>query len=58
MDGAGPPREIPLRYKFRAAKPKGKYRADYMGNSGFSRFKHVLMPVVPGVKRKKVRRKV
>ena len=58
MDGAGRPREIPLKRKYRAGKPKGKYRADYMGNSGFSRYKHVLLPKVPGIKRKKIRRKV
>lgn len=57
MDGAGVPREIPLKHKYRAAKPKGKNRADYMGNSGLSRHKHVLLPAVPGVKRKRVRRK-
>jgi hypothetical protein len=55
---AGNGREIPLKFKYRAAKPKGKYRADYMGNSGISRYKHVLLPKVPGVKRKKLRRKV
>lgn len=57
MDGAGRPREIPLKGKYRADKPKGKFRSDYMGNSGYSRFKHVKLPMVPGVKRKKVRRK-
>jgi hypothetical protein len=59
MDGAGRPREIPLKYKYRARKPKGKYRADYMGNSGLSSAsKHVLLPAVPGIKRKKYRRKM
>ena len=57
MDGAGRSREIPLKLKYRAAKPKGKYRADYMGNTGLNRHKHVLLPAVPGVKRKQFRRK-
>ena len=58
MDGAPRPREIPLRAKHRAPKPKGKNRADYMGNSGINRHKHVLLPAIPGVKRKRVRRRM
>jgi hypothetical protein len=58
MDGAGRPREIPLKHKYRASKPKGKFRSDYMGNSGVHRHKGVLLPAVPGIKRKKIRRKV
>ena len=58
MSGAGRPREIPLKAKYRAAKPKGKNRADYNGNSGINRHKHVRLPAVPGIKRKRVRRKI
>lgn len=58
MDGAGRPREIPLKHKYRTAKPKGKFRADYMGNSGIARHKHLKLPAVPGVKRKRNRRKI
>jgi hypothetical protein len=58
MDGAGQPRKIPLKAKYRDEKPKGKYRASYMGNSGTSRHKHQLMPMVPGIKRKRLRRRV
>jgi hypothetical protein len=56
MDGAGRPREIPLKAKYRAPKPRGKNRADYDGNTGISRYKHTLLPMVPGIKRKKMRR--
>jgi hypothetical protein len=58
MDGAGRPREIPLKAKYRAGKPKGKYRADYMGNSGLSRHKHVQVPAIHGIRRKRHRRKI
>jgi hypothetical protein len=58
MDGAGRPREIPLKAKYRREKPKGKHRADYMGNSGISRFKHVQVPAIHGIKRKRNRRKM
>jgi hypothetical protein len=57
MDGAGRPREIPLKAKYRREKPKGKYRADYDGNTGEHRLKGVLLPMVPGIKRKRFRRK-
>lgn len=57
MAGAGQPREIPLKAKYRNEKPKGKYRADYMGNSGISRHKHTRLPAIHGIKRKRVRRK-
>lgn len=51
MDGA---REIPLKKKLRDAKPKGKNRADYMGNTGASRAsKHVKTPAIHGIKRKR-----
>lgn len=55
MDGAGRPREIPLRARYREPKPKGKYRADYNGNTGMHRQKGVLLPMVPGIKRKRLR---
>lgn len=55
MDGGG--REVPLKAKYRAARPKGKNRADYNGNTGINRHKHVLLPAVPGIKRKKLARK-
>jgi hypothetical protein len=59
MDGAGRPREIPLKAKYRSRKPKGKNRADYMGNTGISSaLKHVRMPAIHGIKRKKFRRKI
>jgi hypothetical protein len=59
MDGAGRPREIPLKAKYRLSKPKGKNRASYMGNSGISKqHKHVKMPVIHGIKRKGHRRKI
>jgi hypothetical protein len=57
MDRAGRPREIPLKYKYRARKPKGKNRADYMGNSGIAVHKHVVLPAIHGIKRKRFRRK-
>jgi hypothetical protein len=57
MAGAGRSREIPLKAKYRDPKPRGKYRADYMGNSGVNLHKHVLLPAVHGIKRKRVRRK-
>ena len=56
MDGAGRPREIPLKLKYRAPKPRGKNHADYMGNTGKSHSKkHVLLPVIHGIKRKRRR---
>lgn len=56
MDGDR--RDVPLKAKYRAPKPKGKYRADYNGNTGLSRrHKHVPMPDIPGIKRKKLARK-
>lgn len=58
MDGAGRPSEVPLKLKYRARKPKGRNRANYMGNSGTNRHKHVLLPMVPGIKRKRARRKI
>ena len=58
MDGAGRPSEIPLKLKYRSRKPKGRNRADYMGNSGLNRHKHLLLPMVPGIKRKRTRRKI
>ena len=58
MDGAGRPREIPLKAKYRREKPKGKFRADYMGNTGISTHKHTLLPAIHGIKRKKFRRKI
>jgi hypothetical protein len=51
MDLTGPN----LKAKYREPKPKGKNRSDYMGNSGRNRHKHVLAPMVPGVKRKRRR---
>lgn len=58
MDGAGRPREIPLKAKYRREKPKGKFRADYMGNTGISRFKHVIRRAIHGIRRKRNRRKM
>lgn len=58
MAGAGQPLEIPLRKKYWELKPRGKFRADYNGNSGINRHKHVRLPAVHGIKRKRVRRKV
>ena len=58
MSGTGRSREIPLKAKYRSPKPKGKNRADYMGNSGVNRHKHVKLPAIPGIKRKRVRRKI
>jgi hypothetical protein len=58
MDGAGRPREIPLKAKYRSRKPKGKNRADYMGNTGISVHKHVVLPAIHGIKRKKFRRRI
>jgi len=58
MDGAGRPSEIPLKLKYRSEKPKGRYRADYMGNSGRNRHKHLLLPMVPGIKKKRNRRRI
>jgi hypothetical protein len=59
MDGAERPRrlgEIPLKAKYRDAKPRGKHHADYDGNTGVSRHKHTLLPMMPGIKRKKLSR--
>lgn len=58
MAGASAPREIPLKAKYRSPKPKGKFRADYMGNSGITLHKHVTHPAIHGIKRKRTRRKV
>lgn len=56
MDGAGrPPREIPLREKYRVPKPTGKNRADYNGNTGQHRPKGLMLPMVPGIRRKRLR---
>ena len=52
MDGRGPI-EVPLKLKYRAAKPKGKFRADYNGNTGQHRAKGLKLPMVPGIKRKR-----
>ena len=41
----------------RAAKPRGRYRADYNGNTGQHRAKGVMLPMVPGIKRKRVLRR-
>ena len=56
MDGEGP-QEVPLKAKYRREKPRGRFRADYNGNTGINRHKHVLLPAVPGIKRKKFQRK-
>lgn len=50
--------EIPLKLKYRNPKPKGRNRADYAGNSGVSRYKHVIRPAIHGVRRKRNRDKV
>jgi hypothetical protein len=46
-----------LKYKYRAHKPRSRYKADYMGNSGKKRAKHVLLPMVPGIKIKTIIRR-
>jgi hypothetical protein len=51
------PRELPRRARYRKGKPKGKYRADYNGNTEINRHKHVLLPAIPGIKRRKFQRK-
>jgi hypothetical protein len=56
VDGHGPA-EVRLKAKYRAAKPKGKFRADYNGNTGAHRGKHVKLPMVPGIKRKRYLRR-
>jgi len=56
VDGEGPA-EVPLKAKYKAEKPRGRFRADYNGNTGINRHKHVLLPAVPGIKRKKFQRK-
>lgn len=50
MDGRE--REIPLKAKYAAPKPKGRFRADYNGNTGKHRAKGLKLPMVPGIKRK------
>jgi hypothetical protein len=47
--------EIRLKAKYRGAKPKGKYRADYMGNSGKHRHKGVKNRPVVGTGRTKTK---
>lgn len=47
--------EIPLKAKYREPKPKGKFRADYAGNSGAHRHKGVRVPAIHGIRRKKKR---
>lgn len=47
--------EIPLKLKYRTPKPKGKNKADYAGNSGRNRGKHVTHPVIHGIRRKRQR---
>lgn len=44
-----------LKRKYREPKPKGKNRADYMGNSGLNRHKHVPRPKIHGIRRKRIR---
>jgi hypothetical protein len=46
--------EIPLNFKYRARKPRGRSRADYSGNSGKHRHKGNRGPVV-GTGRKGVK---
>jgi len=41
--------EIPLKLKYRTPKPKGKNRADYMGNTGISQHKHTPHPAIHGI---------
>lgn len=55
MGGSG--REIPLKAKYRKPKPRGRFRADYNGNTGVSRRKGMLAPMVPGARRKKLARR-
>lgn len=45
-----------LKFKYRAHKPKGRNKADYNGNSGINRHKHLLRPMIHGIRRKKFAR--
>ncbi len=44
-----------LKYKYRIFKPWGRYRANYMGNSGSSMHKHSSHPDIHGIKRMRKR---
>lgn len=44
-----------LKHKYRTPKPKGRNKADYMGNSGRNRGKHVSHPAIHGIRRKRAR---
>ena len=47
--------EIPLKAKYREPKPVGRFRADYSGNSGKGRPKHVGHPAIHGIRRRRRR---
>jgi hypothetical protein len=47
--------EIPLKRKYTEPKPRGRFRADYNGNSGAHRTKHTGHPALHGFKRKRAR---
>lgn len=61
MDGdgraasGGAPVEIPLKAKYRNPGPKGRFRADYMGNTGVHRPKHFGHPAIHGIRRKRLK---
>lgn len=43
--------------KYRTRKPRGRFKADYNGNTGAHRFKHVGHPAIHGINRKRHVRK-
>lgn len=49
--------EIKLKRKYLEPKPVGRFRADYNGNSGINRHKHLQLPKIHGVRRKRVRQR-
>lgn len=50
------PVEITPKAKYLSAKPRGRFKADYNGNSGAHRFKHAPHPAIHGINRKRTTR--
>jgi hypothetical protein len=46
-----------LKRKYRSPKPRGRFRADYGGNSGKPRHKHTTHANIHGARRKELARK-
>lgn len=42
-----------LKLKYRSPKPRGRNKADYNGNTGTNRHKHLGHPAIHGIRRKR-----